>query len=86
MYADLNNAGLALRAAGEVGMVTRQLNVLWNPDEYIPGQSPTGPACSNASGWEAGAGVTNGSTLMMRIPNNPTSFDLVCMAQWPWVL
>jgi hypothetical protein len=36
MSADLNNAGLALRAAGEVGMTQRQLNVLWNPEENIP--------------------------------------------------
>jgi hypothetical protein len=34
LCSDLNNAGLAIRAAGEVGLTTRQLDLLYNP---IPG-------------------------------------------------
>jgi hypothetical protein len=34
---DLNTAGLAMRAAGEVGAAVRQLDILLLPSVYIPG-------------------------------------------------
>jgi hypothetical protein len=48
--ADLNNAGLAMRAAGEVGLITRQLDLLYVP---IPSKNPIlcATPCKAAMQW-----------------------------------